>query len=85
MNAVKTDTANTVFTKEGCFDLPGTRYTYEDGTPGIETCWELTGEELEQVKKDRRIYVYMMGTTVPPMFLSVQSEIQFKDGESDDK
>lgn len=75
MNAVRTETANAVFTKEGCFDLPGTRYTYEDGTPGVETCWELTEEELEQVKKDRRIFVYMLGNTVPPMFLSVQSEI----------
>lgn len=78
MEAIKTETTNTMFTKEGCFDLPGTKYIYEDGTPGIETCWQLTEEEIQQVVKDGRIYVYMMGQTVPPMFLATESCIEFK-------
>lgn len=78
MEAIKTETTNTIFTKEGCFDLPGTKYIYEDGTPGIETCWQLTEEEIQQVVKDGKIYVYMMGQTVPPMFLATESCIEFK-------
>lgn len=78
MEAIKTETTNTIFTKEGCFDLPGTRYIYEDGTPGIETCWQLTEEEIQQVVKTGKIYVYMMGESVPPMFLATETCIEFK-------
>lgn len=76
MKAIKTETANTVFVKEGCFDLPGTRFTYDDGTPGIEVCFELTPEELAQLKNNNgRIYLYMLGKTVPPLYLSTKSDL----------
>lgn len=75
MEPISTKNTNTVFTREGCFDLPGTKYLYKDGTSGIETCWQLTDEEIQQVVKEGRIYVYMMGQTVPPMFLATESQI----------
>lgn len=85
MKAVRTEHTNSVFTKEGCFDLPGTSYRYDDGTPGIETCWELSDEEIEQITKDRKVFVYMQGNTVPPMFLSVKSELKFEGGDNDEQ
>lgn len=75
MKPIKTEHSNVVFVKEGCLDLPGTAYKYADGTPGVETCWELSPEELEQVKKTGRVYLYTVGEGVPPMFLSVKSEL----------
>lgn len=81
MKPVKTDTTNTIFTAEKCFDLPGTRYRYEDGSPGIETCWELTDEEIEEIAKNKCVFVYVLGETVPPMFVTSHSSIEVKGGE----
>lgn len=83
MKAIKTETANAVFVKEGCYDLPGTRFAYADGTPGIETCFEFTPEELEQINKTGRIYLYMLGTTVPPLYLSTTSDVELVESTED--
>lgn len=77
MIPVKTEYANIVFTAEGCEDLPGTLAVNENGTPEIETCWELSTEELEQVNKTGRIYLYVMGRSIPPMALTTASQITF--------
>lgn len=81
MKPVKTDTTNTIFTAEKCFDLPGTRYRYEDGSPGIETCWKLTDEEIEEIAKNKCVFVYVLGETIPPMFVASHSSIEVKGGE----
>lgn len=75
MAPIRTDYSNVTYTAEGCFDLPGTIASRQDGSEEIETVWELTDEEIEQVKKDRRVYLYIMGRQVPPVFLSVRSEL----------
>ena len=76
MEPVRTENTNAVFMADGCNDLPGTIYTCDDGiSKGIETCWEISEEELEQIIKSRRIFVYMVGCRVSPMFLSATSEI----------
>lgn len=41
----------------------------------METVWELTDEELEQINKDRRVYLYIIGRQMPPVFLSAKSEL----------
>jgi hypothetical protein len=79
MKPVKTKLTNTIFKRPDCFDLPGTKYKYDDGTPAIETCWELSDEELEKVIKTKKIYVQQEGETLPPMALSVNSVLE--DGE----
>lgn len=84
MKAIKTDTTNTVFTAKDCFDLPGTRYKYEDGSPGIETCWELTDDEVKEIVKNKRVFVYVLGETVQPMFVAAHSSIDIKGGEKDE-
>ena len=83
MKPVTTNTTNTTFVADGCFDLPGTRYKYDDGTPGVETCWELSDEEVQEIVQNKKIFVYMAGHTVPPMFVAVKSTIEVK-GKDDD-
>lgn len=83
MIPVKTPYSNAVFCKQGCEDLPGTHYRYETedgpGPVGIETVWQLTPEELEVVKETGRIYLYTVGETIQPLFLSVCCELDTKD------
>ena len=83
MVPIKTPYSNALFCKEGCEDLPGTHYRYEhDNAPGeigIETVWQLSPEELEIVKQTGRIYLYTVGSTIPPVFLSVRCELDVKD------
>ena len=61
MKPVKAEYANVVFTKEGCFDLPATIASRQDGGQEVETVWELTDEDLERINKDRRIYLFDEG------------------------
>ncbi len=48
----------------------------EDGVPEIETCWKLSEEELEHIRHTGRIYLYTMGSGIPPVMLSVVSKIE---------
>ena len=80
MKPKQTETTNTNFIADGCFDLPGTKYILEDGTPGIETCWELTDEEIQEITKNKCVFVCMLGQTVPPMNISVHSLLR-KEGQ----
>ena len=75
MTPVKTEYANIIFTAEGCKDLPGTLAVNENGTHEIETCWELSPEELEQVNKTGRIYLYVVGRSIPPVALTTESQL----------
>ncbi len=75
MTPIRTDCSNATYTAEGCFDLPATIASWQDGSLEVETVWELTEEELEQINKDRRVYLYIMGRQMPPVFLSVKSEL----------
>lgn len=81
MKPIKRKTTNTIFKRPDCFDLPGTRYKYNDGTPAIETCWELDDIELEKIKKTRKIYIQQEGNTLAPMAVSANSVLA--DGEED--
>jgi hypothetical protein len=83
MKPIKRKTTNTVFKRPDCYDLPGTRYKYEDETPAIETCWELNDIELEKIKKSRKIYIQQEGQTLAPIAVSVNSVLA--DGEEDAK
>ena len=80
MTPIRTDYSNVTYTAEGCFDLPATIADRQDGSQEVETVWELTDEELEQINKDRRVYLYIMGRQMPPVFLSVKSELNLPGG-----
>ena len=75
MRPIKTDYSNIVFTAPGCFDLPATIAQRQDGAREIETVWELNDSELEQIAKDHKLYLYIMGGAMPPVFLSVRPEL----------
>lgn len=75
MTPIRTDYSNVTYTAGGCFDLPATIASRQDGSQEVETVWELTDEELEQINKDRRVYLYIMGRQMPPVFLSAKSEL----------
>ena len=88
MKPVKTETTNAVYTLEGCNDLPVTKYINVDNKEeGVESVWELTQEELEQVQKTGKIYLYIQGQIVPPVLLTTESMVFFqdeKDGSEDE-
>lgn len=75
MKPIRTEYSNITYTAEGCLDLPATIASREDGGQEVETVWELTDEDLERINKDRRIYLYIMGRQVPPVFLSAKCDL----------
>ena len=85
MVAVKLESANAVFTGEGYLDVPATTYQYDDGTPGIEICLELTPEEIAELAKSRRLYLYKIGKTLQPFYLSTERELKIIDGGATDE
>lgn len=88
MKPIKTDTTNAVYTLEGCNDLPVTKYTNVDNNEcGVESCWELDAEDLENIKKNGgKVYLYIQGDVVPPVLLTTESCIYFKEeGDKDDE
>ena len=80
MKPVKTKHTNSILGapkgNENVIDLPITRLKYEDGSNAIESCWELSKEELEIVNQTGKIYFVCMGVTHPPILLSVESEVK---------
>ena len=86
MKPVRTETTNAVYTLEGCQDLPVTRYRNVDNhEDGVESCWELTPDEIKQVQETGKIYLYIQGNVVPPVLLTTESCIYFKEeGENDE-
>jgi hypothetical protein len=80
MKPIRTETTNAIYTLEGCNDLPVTKYTNDANLEtGVESCWELTPEEIEQVVKTGKIFLYIQGQFVPPVLLTTESCIYFKE------
>ena len=46
MNPIRTDYSNITYVAEGCDDLPATLAKNTSGRDEVETCWELTDEEV---------------------------------------
>ncbi len=83
MRPIKTDYSNIVFSAPGCFDLPATIAQRADGAKEVETVWELNDNEIAQINKDRKLYLYIMGGSMPPVYLSVRPELVPKDPTPD--
>lgn len=76
MKPIKTENSNSVLKGYGdVADLPITRLEYEDGSHAVESCWELSKEELEKVKETGKIYFVCIGETHPPILLSAKSQV----------
>lgn len=50
-------------------DLPIHRHQDLDGNQHVMSCWRLTPEELEEVKKTGKIWFQCWGTTHPPIYI----------------
>ena len=82
MKSIETKTTNAVYTLEGCNDLPVTKYVNaENGECGVESCWELTPEEIKQIQETGKIYLYIQGSIVPPVLITTESCVYFEEGE----
>ena len=80
MKPVKTEFTNSALkAPEGSTDveeLPISRLVAPGGYAAVESCWELSKEELEKVKESGKIYFACMGETHPPILLSVKSLLE---------
>lgn len=76
MEPIKTILTNSVYTSEGCEDLPAVRgemQTEVGPIPIVETTWQLSKEEIEEVAKTGLIRARFIGTTIIPLRVSTQS------------
>lgn len=78
MKAIVTEHTNSVLMapenqRDEVADLPIARVQFQDGTRAVESCWELSKEEIEEVKRTGRIYFVCMGDTHPPIVLRDKS------------
>ena len=86
MKPIETETTNAVYTLEGCNDLPVTKYNnVSNGEPGVESCWELTPEEIKQVQETGKVYLYIQGNIVPPVLITTESTLFFPDEEPNER
>lgn len=53
-------------TADQCEALSIADVTYADGTPGVISCWKLTREELEEINRTGRVWLIVLGHTMPP-------------------
>lgn len=84
MKPIETESTNALYTLEGCNDLPVTKYTNVDNhEEGVESCWELTPEEIETVTKTGKIYLYIQGQVIPPVLLTTESMVFFQEDRKD--
>jgi hypothetical protein len=74
MKPIRTNTTNCILkgNNDNVDDLPVTRVQYGDGTPAVESCWELSKEEIDQVSKTGKLYFLCLGTTHPPILPKVE-------------
>ena len=76
MTPIRTEHSNITYTAEGCYDLPATLVKLPDGHEEVETVWELTDEEIEQIIQNRKVYLYIIGRSVPPVCLATEACIE---------
>ncbi len=53
--------------------LPVARTCHDDGTPAIISCFELSDDELADLVKTKRLWVGIMGHSMPPIALLTKS------------
>ena len=78
MIPIQMDYSNITYVADGCRDLPATLFIDRNGNYEVETVWELTDEEVEQIRKGKKLYLYIQGRQVPPLLLSAESFVEVK-------
>lgn len=62
--------------REDCTALSVLRVTDGNGFPVVISCWKLTKEELEEVNKTGRVWLGVLGTTMPPVYLTIAKPLE---------
>lgn len=75
MKAIQTQTANRIYTAEGCNDLPVTVHKIGEDVY-TEACFELTAEEISQIIATKKIYYSVLGDKIIPMMLHTESYVK---------
>lgn len=85
MRAIRTQTTNfTLIGKDdNVADLPVTRIEFSDGTVGVESCWQLSDKDLEEIIKNRKIYYCCLAPTHAPASINVVSVLDSRFSEFD--
>lgn len=77
MKAIETIETNAVLKAppgaKNVYDLPVARLVFEDGVKAIESCWELSDEEIQIITSTKRVYLVVLGVTHPPLSLEIAS------------
>lgn len=58
-------------TVEECRLLAITRVTYADGTPAVQSYWELTDAERKAIAEGAKVQLSCWGNTHPPVWIGV--------------
>lgn len=79
MTPIKTLITNAVYVAEGCEDLPATQgemQTDAGPIPIVETAWQLSTDEIEEVVRTGRVYVRFIGTNIIPLCASTKGAFE---------
>lgn len=86
MEAASFDEANIVLsrppdmTADECTPLSVWRGVTENDAPIVISCWKVTAEELEEIKKTGRVWLTVVGYTMPPVSLAGTSPFKPPEG-----
>ena len=61
---------NFVGQEEEVLDLPAWR-GFEGHNPVIISCWELSEEELQEIQKNKQVFLTVFGLQTPPIAVGV--------------
>ena len=61
---------------ENCSVLSVHRGNTLDGTTVVISCWKLTKEELEEVNRTGRVWLGVMGVTMPPVWIVAEKPFE---------
>lgn len=73
MKPIRTKTTNRTYTGKGCEALPATAVKFADGKVAVEACFELTDDEVKEIKRTGKIYITFTGETIIPFMLNTKS------------
>ena len=83
MKPIRTKTTNRTFTGKGSEPLPATAIQFVDGKVATEACFELTDDEVNDVIKNKKIFITFPGEKITPFMLHTKT-INSSGGESED-
>ena len=78
MKPIRTNTTNCILkgNSDNVDDLPVTRFEYADGIAAVESCWQLSKGEIEQVVRTGNLYFLCLSNTHPPILPKVYPEFK---------